>query len=83
MIFVMVLLMEDNSAEPRWSRIEHVFQQRYHNWPTQASDHMDMRSATFDILEKLDSLETDVYSDPEYTVANKMLDQISWTNKKS
>lgn len=34
------------------------------------------RSDTFDILEKLDMLEVDVYRDREFTLANELLDAI-------
>ena len=63
--------------DKRQMRINHIFTQKYHSWG-QKSD-MDLfmtRSDTFDILEKLDMLEADVYRDRDYNLANEMLDAI-------
>ena len=58
-------------------RIEYTFTQAYANW-----DHGTVFSTsdacfnTYDILEKIDTLEADVYSDREFTLANDMLNAI-------
>lgn len=57
-------------------RIEHTFTQRYHGWHSWAYDPFEARIGTFDILEHLDSLEQEVYSDRDYTLANQMLEAI-------
>lgn len=68
--------------DKRQMRIEHTFTQKYHNWSTPTwVDRFEARVDTFDILEKLDMLEADVYRDREFTLANEMLDAIK-TNQR-
>lgn len=63
--------------DKRQMRIEHTFTQKYHNWQMPVFvDRFTARTNTFDILEKLDMLEADVYRDREFTLANEMLDEI-------
>jgi len=58
-------------------RINHVFTQHYHNWGDGVNfDDFTARSNTFDILEKLDSLESEVYRDRDFNLANDMLKSI-------
>lgn len=63
-------------SDRRQMRIEHIFTQRYHGLHAFDFDDFDARTGTFDILEHLDTLEREVYSDREYTMANKMLETI-------
>lgn len=59
----------------RQHRIDYIFTQKYHTWGEPTS--MDLflsKSDTFDILEKLDMLEVDVYRDKEFNLANEMID---------
>ena len=58
-------------------RIQHTFTQKYHSWGEFAPHSWFMqRSETFDILEKLDDLEVDVYADRDFNLANEMLHEI-------
>lgn len=68
--------------DKRQLRIEHTFYQNYNNWQTPAFvDSFQSRVNTFDILEYLDTLEIEVYSDREYTLANEMLETLCGTGK--
>ena len=65
-------------------RITHTFTQSYGNWEvTPMVDAFTARVNTFDILEALDTMERDVYSDRDFTLAANMLQNIGITNANS
>ena len=64
--------------DKRMKRITHTFTQSYGNWEvTPMVDAFTARTDTFDILEALDILEPSVYSDRNFTLAAKMLENIN------
>lgn len=62
-------------TDRRQFRIEYTFRQNYDNWRTpEFIDNFDARVNTFDILERLDQLEVDVYRDRDYVMANELIE---------
>jgi hypothetical protein len=53
----------------RHYHIQYNFTQAYSSWPTTSE-----RTSTLDILEKLDTLEKEVYKDREFQLANEMIE---------
>ena len=59
-------------------RIFHTFTQAYTNWDEgTVFDQFNCRVNTYDIMEAMDLLETEVYRDRDFTLAAEMLGDIN------